>query len=303
MGWQLPSLAALRTLEAAARHLSFTKAAAELNLTQSAVSRHIRGMEDYLGVLLFERVKQRLVLTVAGQSYVEEIRSSLSRMQDATINLVAHQGRGGVLTVAAPPAFSVKWLIPRLSGFNKLRPDILINLLTRAKPFNFEIEKIDAAIHYGSDDWHGVQAEPLIGEDLVVVCSPGYLSKNRISSVHDLRAHTLLQSSRRPDTWREFLVARSAHDVNAFAGLRFDAFYLIIQAAIAGLGVALLPRLLVADELQTGRLTTALNEPFKGHNSYCLVFPEARRTDPRLHAFRDWLLEEAALAKAESETS
>lgn len=299
MGWQLPSLSALRTLEAAARHLSFTKAAAELNLTQSAVSRHIRGMEDYLGVLLFERVKQRLVLTVAGQSYVEEIRSSLSRMQDATINLVAHKGRGGFLTVAAPPAFSVKWLIPRLSRFHKLRPDILINLLTRAKPFNFDIEKIDAAIHYGSDDWPGLPAEPLIGEDLVVVCSPSYLSSHRLSRVEDLEQQMLLQSSRRPDTWRELLNAKSAHNVNAFAGLRFDAFYLIIQAAIAGLGVALLPRLLVADELLAGRLTVALDEPFKGQNSYCLVFPEARRADPRLHAFREWLLEEAAQSRAD----
>lgn len=296
MGWQLPSLAALRTFEAAARHLSFTKAAAELNLTQSAVSRHIRGMEEYLGVLLFERIKQRLVLTEAGRSYVEEIRSSLARMQDATINLVAHRGKGGILTVATPPAFCVKWLIPRLNDFRKAHPDILINLLTRAKPFNFEIEKVDAAIHYGSDDWPGVSSDPLIGEEIVVVCSPAYLAKHSIVSPQDLNGHTLLQSTRRPDTWREWLEAKSADNVNAYAGLRFDAFYLIIQAAIAGLGVALLPRLLIADELENGLLAIALDEPFKSRNAYCLVYPEAKRADPRLQAFRQWLLDQAETA-------
>lgn len=297
MGWQLPSLAALRTFEAAARHLSFTKAAAELNLTQSAVSRHIRGMEDYLGVLLFERVKQRLLLTDAGRSYVEEIRSSLARMQDATINLVAHQGKGGMLTVATPPAFCVKWLIPRLQDFNKTRPDILINLVTHAKPFNFEIEKVEAAIHYGSDDWPGVLADPLIGEDLVVVCSPSYLARHHIRSPQDLSNLTLLQSTRRPDTWREWLEAKSADSVNAFAGLRFDAFYLITQAAVAGLGVALLPRLLVADELDNGLLALAIDEQFTSRNAYCLVYPEAKRADQRLQAFRGWLLDQAEAAR------
>jgi LysR family glycine cleavage system transcriptional activator len=298
MGWQLPSLAALRTFEAAARHLSFTKAAAELNLTQSAVSRHIRGMEEYLGVLLFERVRQRLVLTDAGCTYARDIRVALEQMQSATVNLVAHQGKGGILRLATPPAFCMKWLIPRLDRFSHSHPSILVDLVTRSTPFNFDLESLDAAIHYGNNDWPGVLFDRLAGEEMVPVCSPSYLEKQPpLNQANDLQHHILLQPTRRPNTWRDWLEANNVHGMNAWAGLRFEHFYMIIQAAIAGLGVALLPRLLVSDDLVSGRLIIPFDGSFISRDAYCLVYPAAKRNDHKIELFRQWLLQEAASAK------
>jgi LysR family glycine cleavage system transcriptional activator len=300
MGWQLPSLSALRTFEAAARHLSFTKAALELNLTQSAVSRQIRVMEEYLGVLLFQRVKQRLVLTDAGHTYVRDIRAALEQMQAATVNLLAHQGKGGILNLATPPAFCVKWLIPRLERFSNEHPEILVNLATRARPFDFDTdaEPLDAAIHYGNNDWPSVLSHRLVGDEVVPVCSAVYLaSQPPLNAPEDLRRHVLLQQTRRPNWWRDWLDAKLVQDVNAWAGPRFEHFYMIMQAAVAGLGVALLPRLLVNDDVLLGRLLIPFDEPFTTADAYCLVYPAAKRNDPKLEMLRRWLLREADEAR------
>lgn len=294
MGWQLPSLSALRTFEAAARHLSFTKAAAELNLTQSAVSRQIRIMEEYLGVPLFERVKKTLVLTNSGNTYVTEIRSALEQMQTATVNLLAHRGMGGILTLATPPAFCVKWLIPRLHIFGALHPEILIVLATRTKPFNFEVEKIDAAIHFGNQDWPEVLSDKLVGDDHVIVCSPSYLqSRQKLRNPSDLGAHTLLQQVHRPDWWRDWFKSKNIDNVDVWSGPRFDHFYMIMQAAIAGLGVALLPRLLVSEDVSAGRLVIPFESKYIGSDSYCLVYPAHKKSDSKLELLRDWLISES----------
>jgi LysR family glycine cleavage system transcriptional activator len=297
VSWQLPSLAALRTFEAAARHLSFTKAAAELHLTQSAVSRQIRVMEDYLGLRLFERVKQRLLLTEAGRSYVTDVRTALDQMQAATFNLLAHQGKGGILNFGTPPAFGVKWLIPRLGAFSHAHPDILLNLVTRPKPFDFESEGLDAAIHYGADDWPGVISHRLIGEEIALICAPAYAGRRRLREPSDLGAHVLLQHARRPNAWREWLDAHQVHGVNASAGPRFEHMYMIMQAAAAGMGVALLPRLLVNDDVGAGRLMMPLEGSYLSREAYCLVYPEAKRHDPKVNAFRSWILREAENAR------
>jgi LysR family transcriptional regulator, glycine cleavage system transcriptional activator len=294
VSWQLPSLAALRTFEAAARHLSFTKAANELHLTQSAVSRQIRVMEDYLGLKLFERIKQRLLLTEAGRSYVGDVRTALDQMQAATLNLLAHQGQGGILNVATPPAFGMKWLIPRLGAFSSAHPDVLVNLVTRTKPFDFESERLDAAIHYGANDWPGVISHRLIGEEIALICAPAYTERRRLREPRDLEGHVLLQHVRRPNAWREWLDAHQVHGVNASAGPRFEHMYMIMQAAAAGMGVALLPRLLVNDDVVAGRLIMPLQGSFLSREAYCLVYPEAKRNDPKVDAFRRWILREAA---------
>lgn len=297
MSWQLPSLAALRTFEAAARHLSFTRAATELNLTQSAVSRQIRQMEEYLGVLLFQRVQKRLVLTDAGQSYVKDIRAALEQMQAATVNLLAHQGKGGIIHLATPPAFCVKWLIPRLSAFSAQFPNIFVNLSTRAKPFDFNSEPFDAAIYYGGKDWPGVVSEKLVGEELLVVCSEDYLhQQGGTGSVHDIGRYVLLQQTSRQTRWQEWMDRNGVHGPNALTGLRFEHLYMVMQAAIAGLGVGLLPRILVQDEIASGRLVMPFGESgsFVCDDAYCLVYPEAKKGDPKLDIFRNWILREAA---------
>jgi LysR family glycine cleavage system transcriptional activator len=301
MTWHIPSLTALRTFEAAARHLSFTKAAAELHITQSAVSRQIRSMEEYLGLLLFQRVKQRLVLTEAGQRYGADIRRGLEHMQTATVNLLAHQGKGGALNVGTAPAFCTKWLIPRLGRFTAAHPNVVINLSTRDLPFDLEREGFDAAFHYGSNDWPRVLADPLVGHELVVVCSPKYLAEHQaLREPKDLANHVLLQHTRRPNQWREWLEAKNANQVNGWAGPRFEHFYMISQAAVAHLGLGLLPRLLIEDDLAAGRLVIPLDEPYKSQEAYCLVYPASKRNDPRLELFRRWLLAEAKVPASAS---
>jgi LysR family glycine cleavage system transcriptional activator len=294
MSWHLPSLTALRTFEAAARHLSFTKAADELHITQSAVSRQIRLMEEYLGLLLFQRVKQRLTLTEAGQRYVQDIRSALEQMQTATVNLLAHQGKGGALNIATAPAFCTKWLIPRLGRFTSAHPNVVINLSTRDLPFDLDREGFDAAFHYGANDWPGVLSDPLVGYELVVVGSPRYLAEHPpLRQPADLAEHVLLQHTRRPNKWREWLEEKGVTQVNGWAGPRFEHFYMVTQAAIAHLGVALVPRLLVEDDLAAGRLVIGLDEPYTSAEGYCLVYCASKRNDPRLELFRRWLLAEA----------
>lgn len=298
MSWRIPSLAALTTFEAAARHMSFTKAAAELHLTQSAVSRQIRSLEDSLGVTLFERVRQRLVLTEVGRAYVEEVRLALARMQEATLNVLSHQGQAGILRLATQPAIGMKWLIPRLGDFSGAHPEVLVHLITRSRtPFDFDVEPLDAAIHFGQADWPAVAMDRLDDGSERVVCAPGYPGR-LLRHPGNLARYALLQNSRRPDAWQRWLDTAGASGVNAWAGTRYEHYYMIGQAAVAGLGFALLPTLLVADDLAAGRLVEPFKVPFASDEGYFLAYPEARRNDPRVAAFRDWLVAEARRATA-----
>ena len=293
MTWQIPSIAALRTFEAAARHMSFTKAAQELNVTQSAVSRQVAQAEEYLGQLLFQRVHKRLVLTQAGQQYAVAVRQALEQMQAATVALRGHKDSAGTLNIATGAAFATRWLIPRLARFNQSHPDIIVNLSTRDIPFDLERERFDAAFHFGSSDWPDVIAEPL-GGGVSVVCSPEYLAGRRpVRTAADLRAHVLLQHTRRPDQWRHWFEAAGVSGVDPWAGPRFEHYYMITQAVLAHLGFGLVPTLLVQDDLASGRLVDPLNLDFAGSDAYCLVYPHAKRNDARLEQFRRWLRSEA----------
>lgn len=296
MQWRLPSLSALRTFEAAERHMSFTKAAVELNLTQSAVSRQIRLMEDYLGVELFQRVNQRLAITEAGQVYAEDVRRVLNSLQESTLKLMSHQQEGGVLHIATPSVFGTKWLIPRLHSFYSEHPDILLNILTRSKPFDLESEKLDVAIHWGNNDWPNVVAHPLVGRELVPVCSPAYLKTiGPVTSPEALGKAMLLQHTRRLNRWQEWFEAHAVHSVNAWVGARFEHFYLITQAAVAGLGVGLLPRMFVEDEVRSGRLLMLFDDGFEGSDIYHLVYPQHKSSNPKINKFREWILGQAEI--------
>lgn len=294
MSWKFPSLAALRTFEAAARHMSFTKAAAELKLTQSGVSRQIKLTEDYLGVVLFRRGKQRLELTDAGAFYATQVRNAMEQLQTATFDLRAQHSSAGILRLAIPPAFGVKWLIPRLEKFSQAYPNITIDLSTRTKPFDFDMEKIDAAIYHGDKDWPGVVSDRLVGGEALPVCSPAYLAHHSsLRSIHDIRDHVLLQHTTRPDQWDEWLRASHVLGVNAWAGPRFEHNYMIMQAAADGMGLALLPRLIVADDLAAHRLVVPFEPHYQPGAPYCLVYPGVNSALPRLSVFRRWLLAES----------
>jgi LysR family glycine cleavage system transcriptional activator len=297
MSANLPSLSALRTFEAAGRHMSFTRAALEMHITQSAVSRQIRGLEEMLGATLFNRTGQRVTLTDVGQGYFRDISSALERIQESTLRLLTKHS-GSMLTLATPPAFGMRWLIPRLPTFHKRYPEIMVSLLTRASIFDFTKEPVDAAIHYGHDDWPGADTVRLLGDTMTLVASPDYLGQRKsMKGPADLQNAVLLQHMRRPTAWADWLAQAHINGINAWAGPRFEHYYMLIQAALAGLGVALVPSIIVAEELGSGRLVQPFKTGYTGQDSYCLVYPETKRADPNLQRLRQWLVAEARASR------
>jgi LysR family glycine cleavage system transcriptional activator len=292
----VPSLAALAAFEAAARHLSFTRAAEELALTQGAVSRQVAQLEEQLGVALFARARQRVALTPAGASYAAEIREALSRIAAATVSTMAFRGAGGVLNLAILPTFGTRWLIPRLPRFTERNPSITINFATRIEPFDFAREGHDAAIHFGDAIWPGAVLHRLMGEEIVPVASPALAARAGLREPSDLLALPLLQQSTRPRAWAGWLAAQGINPALARMGPRFEQFAMVAQAAVAGLGLAIVPRFLVADELRAGSLLIPFDRPVSEGQAYYLVYPEAKADLPAVAAFRDWLLDECGEA-------
>jgi len=290
----LPSLTALQFFDASVRHMSFTRAARELNVTQSAVSRQIRQLEDFVGRPLFRRLKQRLVLTEPGEAYSIAVRDLLDNAEAATLQLMAYGG-GGVLTVALLPTFGSRWLIPRIADFTVRHPDIQLDLVTQVKPFDFSGSHIDVAIHFGSEVWPGAVCHRLMGEVVVPVAAPSLLAGPRkLARPEDVERFTLLQHVTRPQAWQEWLRACGVENLDGRAGPRFEQFHMVIQAAIAGVGLALLPQFLIQDELASGRLVVAIDRPVTSEYAYYLVYPERKADIPRVAVFRDWLLGQCA---------
>ncbi|AWK88801.1 LysR family transcriptional regulator [Azospirillum thermophilum] len=288
----LPSLPLLSAFEAAARTGSITAAARELSLTQSAVSRQIKALEEQLEVQLFHRERQTIRLTPGGDTYAREIRDALRKITSASLNLRANP-YGGTLTLAILPTFGNRWLAPRLPKFLAANPGITINLLTRITRFDFRLEPVDAAIHFGTADWPGADVAFLRPETVVPACSPELRDRFAFREPADIRKAPLLHLTSRPDAWERWLETYGVA-ANAVHGMLFDQFATVAQAAISGLGVALLPLFLFEEELASGRLVPALDLPTASSASYYLVWPTDRATHPPLIAFRDWLLEETA---------
>jgi LysR family glycine cleavage system transcriptional activator len=292
----VPSLSALAAFEAAARHGSFTRAAEELNLTQGAVSRQVAHLEKVLGVSLFQRVKKRVSLTPAGGAYAEGIRDGLSRLAAATVSAMAFRGAAGVLNLAILPTFGTRWLIPRLSRFIEAHPGITINFATKLVPFDFGREPIDAAIHFGDPVWPGAVLHRLMGEEVVPVAAPSLVERLGLDAPADMLRAPLLQQSTRPRAWANWLEKQGLPPERALMGPRFEQFAMVSQAAVAGLGLAIVPRFLVEEELRSGVLVVPVDRPVTGTEGYYLVYPETKAALPAIVAFRDWLLGECGLA-------
>jgi LysR family glycine cleavage system transcriptional activator len=287
----LPSLPALTVFEAAARHGSFTRAAEELNLTQSAVSKQVRGLEDFLGLQLFERVRQRINLTEAGAAYLKSVRAALEIMETATMEALAFQGGGGTLNIATLPTFGTRWLTPRLGDFTRRHPKISLNITARAWPFDLIEENLDVAIYFGAEPWPGGICDWLMGEVVVPAASPALLAPGGpLRTPRDLAKVNLLHHRARPRAWQDWLGAVGAGNVNAFHGLRFEQFEMIIQAAVSGIGIAMVPRFMIEAELRAGSLVIPFDHAMESVESYYLVYAERKRTLPTVIAFRDWLL-------------
>ena len=288
----LPSLSHLQAFEAAARTGSVTLAARELSLTQSAVSRQIIALEAQLEVELFHRERQTIRLTPGGEAYARDIRDALKRIATASMNLRANPF-GGTLNLAILPTFGTRWLVPRLPSFLSAHPGITLNLMTRLSVFDFAIEAMDAAIHFGMGEWPGAETTLLREEYVVPACSPELAARYQFAGPADLRRAPLLHLTTRPDAWERWLRLHDAPAENV-QGMLFDQFATVAQVARAGLGVALLPVFLIEEELKSGQLVRALDLPMKSAEAYFLAWPADRAQHPPLIAFRDWILNETA---------
>jgi len=290
----LPPVGDLLAFEAAARHTSVSRAAEELHLTQSAVSRQIRQLEEQLGMALFHRVRQRVVLTDAGRVYAADVRALLQQLSAATQKAMAFSSAGGLLNLAVLPTLGTRWLIPRLPGFMALYPDATVNFSARSEPFDFAQEPMDAAIHFGAPHWAGAVCEYLMHEEVLPVCSPHYRAQQQLHTPADLAGAVLLQQNTRPTQWTEWFERLGAPTPQALRGPRYEQFSMIAQAAVSGLGAALLPRFLIEGELASGALVALSTDVLTSSEAYYLVYPEARAQTPLVKAFRDWLLLQCA---------
>ncbi len=267
-----------------------------MHCTQGAVSRQISSLEEALGVTLFERNKQGLELTAAGAYYLQAITPALSQIEAASLQLLSSGGRGGALNVAVFPTFNAKWLIPRLLRFYTLHPQIVLNLLPQSQAYDFSQPETDASIRFGSGEWGDCTAHYLIGRDVVAVVSPQLLRarKGKLRP-QDLLEIGLLHHMSVPHAWSEWFAQFGIQGLNLNIGKRFDQFTLIIQAVVAGLGAALVPRILVEDELLSGRVTLASSAAVRLQQGYFLCFPASKSEHPQLLAFRKWIEDEAKM--------
>lgn len=291
MGRDLPSTAALQAFESAAWHGSITAAARELHVTQGAISRQIQALEEHLGIELFARERQRIRLTATGEHYLQHVRAAFDRLEAAALELRTLKRGGGVLQLGILPTYGTKWLIPRFPSFAQAHPDVQVNFTTKLQPFDFATEDLDAAIHHGEPHWPGARLDALMDEDVVLVCSPAYKKRHRLDKPADLRHATLLQMATRPQAFENWLAAKGVSGVDGRRGPRFEHHQMVLQAAIAGLGVAVLPTFLCADELANGQIVEAFAATrVPTGKGYWLVYPERRADLPALRAFRAWLL-------------
>jgi LysR family glycine cleavage system transcriptional activator len=289
----IPSTMALLTFESAARHQSFTKAADELSVTQSAVCRQIAGLEGFLGLKLFRRIKRGVALTEAGRDYGRRVAATLDELERDAVDLMARVGQGGSLELGVVPTFATKWLLPRLKAFQSAHPGITVNLTPQTRPFLFDESPLDAAIYAGESTWPGTERHFLMRESLIAVCSPELLDGRPQLSGEALMQVALLQQSTRPGAWRKWFGALGLRRERDHVGARFELFSMLTEAAIHGMGLALIPRLLIEDELRRGLLVKAVEHPEFSDRSYYLITPVHKSEGEVLRTFQSWLEVEA----------
>jgi LysR family transcriptional regulator, glycine cleavage system transcriptional activator len=288
---RLPSLNGLRAFEAAARHLSFTVAASELNVTQTAISHQIRRLEEELGLRLFIRQNRALALTPEARDYLPGVRAAFNDLRLATDRLL-RKDDGHVLTVSTLASLAAKWLLPRLSIFQESHPGIDVRITTSTGLVDFRAGDVDAAIRYGRGSWAGVRSDWLMADEMFPVCSPALLKGDKpLRCPEDLVHHTLLHSSGGyDDDWRLWLTAAGLPaNISKQPGLSFDLILLTVQAAIDGSGVAMGRTSYVEADIAKGRLVVPFKIALPVDAGFYLVSPEARADPPKLAAFRQWL--------------
>ncbi len=298
---RLPSLNALRAFEAAARHLSFTQAAAELNVTQAAISHQVKSLEEQLGLRLFRRLNRRLLLTDAGQTYVSGLTQAFDRIAEATERATAERS-GGSLRISTLPSMAAKWLLPRLSRFRARHPEIDVLVSATHGLSDFRRDDLHLALRYGAGSYPGLEVVPMMGDEIFVVCSPKLLEEGPALEVpSDLKHHTLLHDSTTEGErqhWRNWLETVGETGVVADRGPGFSDSYLVLEAVMAGEGIALTRRSLAADDLAAGRLVIPFGPVLPAAYSYYIVYPKANAELPKVRKFTQWLLDEVEADRA-----
>jgi LysR family glycine cleavage system transcriptional activator len=294
MAQQLPPLTWLRSFEASARHLSFTNAAAELNLTQAAISKQVKLLEYYLREPLFFRKPRSLVLTRVGEAYLPKVRDAFERLGAGTEEVFGHR-RSEVLTVRAAVGFSVNWIAPRLYRFLGAYPKTPVRLVSSVWGDSFDTDRFDMDIQYGSGKWSGFLSDRLTHETVTPVCSPALLKGAApLARPDDLAQHRLLHVIGYEEGWADWLKAAGAKGVNAGQGLQFDTSILAFEVARSGAGVALGRSSMTAPELMAGTLVAPFDLALPVKEAFYLLRPAEGRAHPDAAVFRDWLLAEAA---------
>ena len=304
MSRTLPPLNALRAFEAAGRHLSFTKAATELNVTPGAISHQVKALEALLKVPLFYRLTRALRLTDAGLAALASLSLGFDQLAQGVEQMQAHY-ESGELTISVSPSFGAMWLMPRLEKFRNRHPDIEIRIDGTDRLVDLARDNADVAVRYGPGGYNGVQIDYLFNQVNTPVCSPELLKGNSpLIRPDDLRHHTLLHVDWKDAeaSWRMWLLAADLQDIDPTRGPHFTMETMAVQAALEGHGVALIGDILVADDLAAGRLVRpfdpSLSTPLKF--SYYLLSAKDSADQPKVAAFRDWLLEEALASRPET---
>jgi LysR family transcriptional regulator, glycine cleavage system transcriptional activator len=286
-----PATHLLRAFVMTARHDSISRAADALHLTQSAVSKQIIELEGSVGVKLFERVRKRLVLTPAGQRYEAVVRPLLAQLEAATLDLITSGDGGGALHISCLPTFAAKWLIPRLPDFQKQHPQIALQFVPFAQGYTFDRADLDGSILFGQGHWPGAEATYLTGREVMLIAPPAPKSKPLLRKPQDISKFTLLQHATVPQAWAHWCEAHGVKNINPLSGPQLDQFHSLIRAVMAGMGLALVPRCLVQDDVNSGLVSAPLDDGYTDDSGYYLVCPEAKANLVPLNHFRQWLLE------------
>ncbi len=295
---RLPPLNALRSFEAAARHLSFTRAAEELFVTQAAISHQIKALEQDLGVPLFRRLNRALTLTDEGQALLPYVKNAFDQLTTG-VRALEDIRTSGRLSITTTPSFAGHWLVARLGRLRLAHPDLEIQLSANERLMDFMRDGIDCAIRHGDGDWPDLRVDRLFQAKIVPVCSPGLLKgPTPLRTPADLAHHTLLHALDGYDEWRVWLSAAGVDDIDLDHGLRLDTGGLALQAAANGAGVAIGRIPLINDEIASGHLVEPFDLTLDEQYAYYFVAPEATADQPKIAAFRDWLLAEAARENA-----
>jgi LysR family transcriptional regulator, glycine cleavage system transcriptional activator len=295
-----PPLNALRAFEAAARRLSFTKAAEDLDVTPGAISQQVKILEDFVGQPLFRRLGRAVELTDSARAAMPLLRDAFERVDDAVRQMRLPLRRERV-SVSAAPSFASKWLVPRMDRFQAANPNVQVWVAADMTLVDFAYADVDVAIRYGPGFYEGVVSEKLMPEEVLPVCSPALLNDGKpLKTPHDLVGHTLLHDTGGdidpscPD-WQMWLAARGISGADTNQGLRFNQSAMVIDAAASGRGVALAKRAIAAADLQSGRLVAPFSDQSdKVGFAYWIVRPKGRTMTPALKSFLDWIKDEAS---------